>query len=74
MAAIKTDSKTLDDFLINIKNHDVVILIQNLDQFMLKEGVISVYDFFWRVIRETNYLKLLVAGGLDEEKVASLNY
>lgn len=66
MASIKTDSKTLDDFLINIKNHDVVILLQNFDQFMLREGVIRVYEFFWRVIRETNYLKLLVAGGLEE--------
>ena len=74
MAAIKTDSKSFDDFLINIKNHDVIVLMQNFDQFMLREGVIRVYEFFWRVIRETNNLKLLVAGGLDEEKAASINY
>jgi hypothetical protein len=48
--------------------------MQNFDQFMLREGVIRVYEFFWRVIRETNCLKLLVAGGLDEGSAVSLNY
>ena len=31
MAAVKTDSKTLDDFLVNISNLDIVILLQNFD-------------------------------------------
>ena len=71
MAAIKTDSKSFDDFLINIKNHDVIVLMQNFDQFILREGVIRLYEFFWRVIRETNNLKLVVAGGLEEGSAVS---
>jgi hypothetical protein len=65
MAAIKTDAKTLDDFLVSISNLDVVILLQNFDNFLERDGVIRVYEFFWRVIRETKYLKIIVAGGLD---------
>ena len=66
MAAIKTDAKTLDDFLLAISNLDVVLLLQNFDIFMERDGVIRIYEFFWRVIRETKHLKILVAGGLNE--------
>ena len=65
MAEIKTNANTFDDFLVSISNLDVIILLQNFDNFLERDGVVRIYEFFWRVIRETKYLKIIVAGGLD---------
>ena len=74
MAEIQTDAKTFDDFLVSISNLDVIILLQNFDNFMERDGVVRIYEFFWRVIRETKYLKIIVAGGLDAGSTVTQNY
>ena len=65
MAEIKTNANTFDDFHVSISNLDVIILLQNFDNFLERDGAVRIYEFFWRVIRETKYLKIIVAGGLD---------